>query len=124
VATSRRKALREALETVRKRPDVQLLQTVLLRSLQQARTARERPAIGCVRDYTHFTSPIRAIPTAHPPLDQACSPEAATNPAMADLGAHARKTGAARTRRHARSSWLKCYYMRDRVGEEFEVGFA
>src|SRR5262249_13473284 len=52
------------LESVRKRPDVQLLQTVLLRSLQQAQYSPENVGhFGLAYEhYTHFTSPIRRYP--------------------------------------------------------------
>src|SRR6267378_2809695 len=59
------------LETVRKRPDVQLLQTVLLRSLQQAQYSPENVGhFGLAYEhYTHFTSPSsgRTISNSTPP---------------------------------------------------------
>ena len=52
------------LESIRGRPDSQLLQTVLLRSLQQAVYSPENVGhFGLAYEaYTHFTSPIRRYP--------------------------------------------------------------
>jgi ribonuclease R len=52
------------LDSVRGRPDVQLLQTVLLRSLQQATYSPKNVGhFGLAYEhYTHFTSPIRRYP--------------------------------------------------------------
>src|SRR5213078_343103 len=103
------------LETVRKRPDVQLLQTVLLRSLQQAQYSPENVGhFGLA--YEHYTHLLvhRAI--------KAVLAGGRYNPGnWAQLGSHCSQTerrADEATREVA--AWLKCYYMRDRVGEEFE----
>jgi len=113
------------LETVRKRPDVQLLQTVLLRSLQQAQYSPENVGhFGLAYEhYTHFTSPIRRYPDllVHRSIKSALAGGRYKPGNWTDLGAHCSQTerrADEATREVA--SWLKCYYMRDRVGEEFE----
>ena len=113
------------LETVRKRPDVQLLQTVLLRSLQQAQYSPDNVGhFGLAYEhYTHFTSPIRRYPDllVHRSIKAALSGARYKPGNWAELGAHCSQTerrADEATREVA--SWLKCYYMRDRVGEEFE----
>ncbi|MBI2960089.1 MAG: ribonuclease R, partial [Betaproteobacteria bacterium] len=52
------------LDSIKHRPDVQLLQTVLLRSLKQAKYSPENVGhFGLAYEtYTHFTSPIRRYP--------------------------------------------------------------
>jgi ribonuclease R len=113
------------LETVRKRPDVQLLQTVLLRSLQQAQYSPENVGhFGLAYEhYTHFTSPIRRYPDLliHRAIKAVLAGGRYKPGNWTDLGAHCSQTerrADEATREVA--SWLKCYYMRDRVGEEFE----
>ncbi|HVQ61145.1 MAG TPA: ribonuclease R, partial [Burkholderiales bacterium] len=113
------------LETVRKRPDVQLLQTVLLRSLQQAQYSPDNVGhFGLAYEhYTHFTSPIRRYPDLliHRSIKAVLGGGRYKPGNWTDLGAHCSQTerrADEATREVA--SWLKCYYMRDRVGEEFE----
>jgi ribonuclease R len=113
------------LETVRQRPDVQLLQTVLLRSLQQAQYSPENVGhFGLAYEhYTHFTSPIRRYPDLliHRSIKAVLAGTRYKPGNWTDLGAHCSQTerrADEATREVA--SWLKCYYMRDRVGEEFE----
>jgi ribonuclease R len=113
------------LESVRKRPDVQLLQTVLLRSLKQAQYSPENVGhFGLAYEhYTHFTSPIRRYPDllVHRSIKTVLEGGRYNPGNWAELGAHCSQTerrADEATREVA--SWLKCYYMRDRVGEEFE----
>jgi ribonuclease R len=113
------------LESVRKRPDVQLLQTVLLRSLKQAQYSPENVGhFGLAYEhYTHFTSPIRRYPDllVHRAIKTVLEGGRYSPGNWVELGAHCSQTerrADEATREVA--SWLKCYYMRDRVGEEFE----
>ena len=113
------------LEQVKGRPDMQLLQTVLLRSLQQAVYSPENVGhFGLAYEaYTHFTSPIRRYPdlVIHRAIKAALAGGTYQPGDWTSLGDHCSMT----ERRADEASrdveaWLKCYYMRDRVGDEFE----
>jgi ribonuclease R len=113
------------LAQVKKRPDVQLLQTVLLRSLRQAMYSPEN--VGhfglAYESYTHFTSPIRRYPdlVIHRAIKAALAGATYAPGKWNELGIHCSMTErrADEATRDVQT-WLKCYYMRDRVGEEFE----
>jgi ribonuclease R len=108
------------------RPDYALLQTVLLRSLSQA---RYRPAnvghFGLNYDaYAHFTSPIRRYPDllVHRAVKAVLAgrtyrPQGAS---WAELGEHCSFTERrADDATRDVENWLKCYYMQDKIGETF-----
>ena len=112
------------LEKVKDRPDMQLLQTVMLRSLQQAVYSPDN--VGhfglAYESYTHFTSPIRRYPDLliHRAI-KAVLQRAKYRPGKWDeIGIHCSQTER-RADEATRDveSWLKCYYMQDRIGEEF-----
>jgi ribonuclease R len=112
------------LDGIRGRPDRQLLQTVLLRSLQQAVYSPDNVGhFGLAYEhYTHFTSPIRRYPdlVIHRAI-KAVLAGGTYNPAgWSELGLHCSMTER-RADEASRDveSWLKCYYMQDQVGEEF-----
>jgi ribonuclease R len=118
------------LSSIKSRPDVQLLQTVLLRSLQQAQYSPDN--VGhfglAYESYTHFTSPIRRYPDLliHRAIKAVLAgkrynPGPPPPSTWADIGAQCSQTErrADEATREV-ESWLKCYYMRNRVGEEFE----
>jgi len=112
------------------RADGELIQTVLLRSLAQAAySPRNVGHFGlALESYAHFTSPIRRYPDllvhrAIKHLVEKHSPDGFDYDAdtMAGLGAHTSMTErrADEATRDA-VSWLKCEFMLDRVGEEFD----
>ncbi|WP_207005140.1 ribonuclease R [Trinickia mobilis] len=143
---------------IRDRPDAQMLQTMLLRSMQQAVYSPDNIGhFGLAYDaYAHFTSPIRRYPDLlthraiyailasrkYQPqaphgvaLNTSISPRARamqqaddesrgrsrSNTAIwEELGLHC----SANERRADEASrdveaWLKCYFMRDKLGEEY-----
>lgn len=115
------------LAQIEERPDYPLLQTVLLRSLSQARYRPDNAGhFGLAFDaYTHFTSPIRRYPDllVHRAI-KACLDVKRYTPkdvGWEQLGAHCSMT----ERRADEATrdveqWLKCWYMKDRIGETFE----
>ncbi len=113
------------LAQIKQRPDVQLLQTVLLRSLRQAVYSPENVGhFGLAYEaYTHFTSPIRRYPDllVHRAIKAALAGRAYAPGKWDELGLHCSMTErrADEATRDVQT-WLKCYYMRDRVGEEFD----
>jgi len=114
------------LAQIKGRPDFNLLQTVLLRSLQQAVYSPDNEGhFGLGYDaYTHFTSPIRRYPDLliHRCI-KAClageryRPSGATWP---ELGVHCSLTERrADDATRDVENWLKCYFMQDKIGEVF-----
>ncbi len=112
------------LEKVKHRPDAQLLQTVMLRSLRQAVYSPDN--VGhfglSYEHYTHFTSPIRRYPDllVHHSIKAVLEGKRYTPGNWDDIGLHCSMTErrADEATRDV-NNWLKCYYMRDRIGEEF-----
>ncbi len=112
------------LESVKSRPDVQLLQTVLLRSLKQAMYSPENVGhFGLAYEaYTHFTSPIRRYPdlVIHRSIKAVLEGGAYDPGDWTAVGLHCSMTERrADDATRDVQAWLKCYYMRDRVGDEF-----
>ncbi len=147
-------------EQIQSRPDSQLLQTMMLRSMQQAiYTPDNSGHFGLAFDaYAHFTSPIRRYPDllVHRVLKALIDgreyfpglPEALTPPHLAKPSNPKKRTGgksgarkqdkaavreiwdilgelcSANERRADEASrdvmaWLKCQFMRDRVGDQY-----
>jgi ribonuclease R len=112
------------LAKIRPRPDAPLLQTVMLRSLHQAVYSPDN--VGhfglAYRGYTHFTSPIRRYPDllVHRAIKAVLNGETYAPGNWAQLGVHCSQTER-RADEATRDveAWLKCYFMRDRVGETF-----
>lgn len=107
------------------RPDEQLLQTVLLRSMQQAVYSPDN--IGhfglAYESYTHFTSPIRRYPDLliHRAIKAVLHGEKYKAGDWQELGEHCSITERrADDATRDVEAWLKCYYMQDRIGEEFD----
>jgi len=132
------------LQTIKDRPDFHLIQTVMLRSLSQAvYSADNQGHFGLnYEGYTHFTSPIRRYPDllTHRALRSVIRSKADT-PHVTRVGAAAiakariypydeaalEQLGEQCSLSERRAdeatrdvvSWLKCEYMKDRVGETF-----
>ncbi|PJG85024.1 ribonuclease R [Conservatibacter flavescens] len=125
------------LEQVRERPDHELIQTMLLRSLSQA--VYDPDNIGhfglALAEYAHFTSPIRRYPdlTLHRGIKYLLAKKEGSKRRTTDgggyhytldemdiLGEHCSMTErrADEATRDV-ADWLKCEYMQDHVGEEF-----
>ncbi|HEY7986049.1 MAG TPA: ribonuclease R [Methylophilaceae bacterium] len=121
------------LNRIKGRPDEQLLQTVLLRSMQQAVYSPDN--VGhfglAYESYTHFTSPIRRYPDllVHRAI-KAVLENKKYKPALskvegagdwAELGMHCSLTERrADDATRDVDAWLKCYFMQDKVGESFD----
>lgn len=106
------------------RPDEQLLQTVLLRSMQQAVYSPENIGhFGLAYDsYMHFTSPIRRYPDllTHRAIKAALQGVRYQAGDWQALGVHCSMTERrADDATRDVEAWLKCYYMQDKIGEVF-----
>ena len=120
----------QVLKQAQGRPDFHLIQMLLLRTLPQAVYSPEKKGhFGLALDaYTHYTSPIRRYPdllthrAIRHVLEGGSSEEFLYSvPQLKTLGEHCSTT----ERRADEATWdviawLKCEYMRDKVGEEFE----
>ena len=113
------------LKSIRGRPDHGLLQTVMLRSLRQAKYEPENVGhfgLG-YEAYTHFTSPIRRYPDllVHRAI-KAVLHGKQYKPAQKwnELGVHCSMTERrADDATRDVEAWLKCFYMRDHLGSVF-----
>lgn len=115
----------KVLTRIKDRPDAQLLQTVMLRSLQQAVYSPDN--VGhfglAYESYTHFTSPIRRYPDllVHRAIKAVLRGGRYEAGNWHELGAHCSMTERrADDATRDVAAWLKCYYMKDKVGEEFD----
>jgi len=122
--------LRDLLAKIGDRPDAQLISTAVIRSMPQA--VYQPGNIGhfglALEHYAHFTSPIRRYPdlVVHRGIRevlQGGDPQALVDwhGAFPVLGQDCsfRERRADEATRGA-VAWLKCYYMQERVGEEFD----
>ncbi|WP_064606444.1 ribonuclease R [Photobacterium sp. J15] len=124
---------------IQNRPDKELIQTMLLRSMKQA--VYQADNIGhfglALKQYAHFTSPIRRYPdlTLHRALKYLIAKQEGTNkdrwtPSggyhysfddMDTLGEQCSMTERrADDATRDVADWLKCEYMQDHVGDEFD----
>ena len=126
------------LEQVRERPDHELIQTMLLRSLSQAMYDPDN--IGhfglALDEYAHFTSPIRRYPdlTLHRGIKYLLAKKQGSKRRTTDTGGYHYVIDdmdilgehCSMTERRADDAtrdvadWLKCEYMQDHVGQEFD----
>lgn len=115
----------KTLSKINDRPDAQLLQTVMLRSLRQAIYSPDN--VGhfglAYESYTHFTSPIRRYPDLliHRAIKAILRNEKYSPGDWHALGKHCSQTER-RADEAVRDveSWLKCFYMQDKIGESFD----
>ncbi|OOF82797.1 ribonuclease R [Rodentibacter ratti] len=125
------------LEKVKERPDHELIQTMLLRSLSQA--VYNADNIGhfglALEEYAHFTSPIRRYPdlTLHRSIKYLLAKEQGAKRKTTDTGGYHYSFDemdqlgdhCSMTERRADDAtrevadWLKSEYMQDHVGNEF-----
>ncbi len=118
------------LKEVAQRPDAHLIQTVMLRSLRQAVYSPDNIGhFGLAFDaYAHFTSPIRRYPdlTVHRAIRHILSKQKIddylySHEDMVNIGEHC-SVNERRADEATRDAvdWLKCEFMMDKVGEEFD----
>ena len=128
------------LEKVKERPDHELIQTMLLRSLSQA--VYHADNIGhfglALEEYAHFTSPIRRYPdlTLHRGIKYLLAKEQGAKRKTTDTGGYHYSfdemdllgNHCSMTERRADDAtrevadWLKCEYMQDHFGGECLIG--
>ena len=123
------------LGAIADRPDSELMQTMLLRSMQQAVYSNDN--VGhfglSLKAYAHFTSPIRRYPDllvhrALKAIIDKTAKQACTSGAKAYTEAEAAAIGqiCSMTERRADDAtrdvadWLKCEYMQQHIGSQFE----
>jgi ribonuclease R len=112
------------------RPNRSLIQTVMLRSLMQARYSAENSGhFGlALTHYAHFTSPIRRYPDLllHRGLKHLIHHRKVSEFEYTTADIERNAAHCSMTERRADDAtrdavvWLKCEYMSDRVGEEFD----
>ena len=117
------------LAKIKERPDAQLLQTVMLRSLRQAvYSPKNAGHFGLAYEaYTHFTSPIRRYPDLliHRAIKAVLLSKQYQPGDWNELGRHCSETERrADDATRDVEAWLKCYYMQDRIGERFEASIS
>ena len=119
----------KVLEEVRGRPDWHLIQTVMLRSLNQAVYSPDN--VGhfglALEHYAHFTSPIRRYPDllVHRAIKHVLSGKAPESFRYQHVDMVHLGESCSMTERRADDAtrdvvdWLKCEFMMDKVGDEF-----
>ena len=120
----------QLMERVKDKPNRSLIQTVMLRSLMQARyQAQNNGHFGlALTHYAHFTSPIRRYPDLllHRALKHLIQRQKAATFGykLEDIERHSAHCSMTERRADEATrdavTWLKCEYMSDRVGEAFD----
>jgi ribonuclease R len=122
---------RQLVERLAARPDGQLLESLVIRSLAQA--VYQQTNIGhfglALEEYAHFTSPIRRYPDllVHRAIKAAMLPNSASGHRYST--AELQTLGAESSQRERRADdasrdvmgYLKCLYLQPRVGETFDA---
>jgi len=117
----------EVLKMARDRPDREMVETMILRSLKLAMySADNQGHFGlALESYCHFTSPIRRYPdlVVHRALKNRQARRPTDPVAPHDLVEVADRCSFTERRAEEASrdviAWLKCEFMRDKIGEEF-----
>ncbi|MGB0238606.1 MAG: ribonuclease R [Cycloclasticus sp.] len=121
---------KQLMASIQNRPDAHLIETVMLRSMSQAMYGPEQQGhFGLALElYSHFTSPIRRYPDllTHRAIKHILAKKKATgfiysDEDMALFGEHCSHCSR-RADEATRDveSWLKCEFMMDKIGQEFE----
>ena len=116
----------ELIHKIKNKENFQMLQTMILRSMQQANYGAENKGhFGLAYDnYTHFTSPIRRYPdlVVHRLIKSFLKKVKLKTENIESIGNHC-STTERRADEATRDveNWLKCFYMKDRIGEKFDV---
>ncbi len=121
----------EALEQIRSRPEFDMIQTIMLRSLLQASYSPDTQTghFGlALDDYAHFTSPIRRYPDLlvhrairHQLKTQNKTPYTYDQNAMMELGERcSRFERRAELATRDAADWLKCEFLQKHVGQQYE----
>lgn len=115
------------LRVCQDRPDAHMIQMMLLRSMSQAIYSPDnRGHFGLAYDaYAHFTSPIRRYPDllVHRGIKQILQHKkpSTDHAALARAGEHCSMTERrADDATNEAKDWLKCEFMMDKVGQEFD----
>lgn len=124
------KQFAKTLQDIEEKPEKSLIETVMLRSLMQAKYIEKNEGhFGLAyAAYAHFTSPIRRYPDllthraiVHISSGQLVKDFDYSEKEIASIGVHA-SSNERRADEATREvvSWLKCEYMQDKVGEEYD----
>ncbi|MGR8950309.1 MAG: ribonuclease R [Gammaproteobacteria bacterium] len=115
------------LKMARERPDRELVETMILRSLKLAMYSAENNGhFGlALSSYCHFTSPIRRYPdlVVHRALKNRRARKRTLPVAQRDIAEVADRCSFTERRAEEASrdvvAWLKCEFMQDKIGDEF-----
>jgi len=124
------KDFQQTLAQAQGRPDLHLIQTVMLRSLKQAQYQESNTGhFGLAYPmYTHFTSPIRRYPDLliHRAIGHCIDhgPHIPFHYSIEDMARLGRSCSDTERRADDATreviSWLKCEFMRDKIGQTFD----